>query len=142
VPTEQRNMLWLIFTNRQIRTSLTNWEIVASHVVARFRADLSKIPEDRRALALKNKLLDTSPDFARIWKLFRTKEVLNHSVHLIDPEWGAMCFDRVTLRTEIDLSQSVIVYVPKDKASEARLKSACAGMYRAPVRARLSTSRK
>jgi hypothetical protein len=135
-------MLWLIFTNHKIRTSLANWSTVATHVVARFRADLSKIPEDKRALALKNKLLEVSPDFARIWKLFRTKEVLNHSVHLIDPEWGAMYFDRVTLRTESDLSQNVIVYVPNGSTSEARLRSACVGIHRAPVRARLSGSRK
>lgn len=68
VPDEQRNMLWLIFTNEHIRKSAGNLDTVASNVVARFRADLSNAPDDKRAVALKNRLIEASPDFARTWK--------------------------------------------------------------------------
>jgi transcriptional regulator with XRE-family HTH domain len=130
VPAEQRNMLWLIFTDQKIKKSLANWDTVASQVVARFRVDLSKIPEDSRALELKNRLLEASPEFSCIWRQFRIKEALNHSVQIIEPKLGAITLDRVTLRTESDPAQSVIVYMPKDKVSETRLTKACARLRR------------
>jgi transcriptional regulator with XRE-family HTH domain len=133
VPAEQRNMLWLIFTDQRIKKSLANWDTVASHVVARFRADLSKIPDDSRASALKNRLLEASSEFSRIWRQFRIKEALNHSVQIIEPKLGVITLDRVTLLTESSSAQSVIVYMPKDKVSETRLTKTCARLRRESV---------
>ncbi len=125
VPIEQRNMLWLIFTDQRIRATSLNWETVASHVVARFRADLSRIPEDSRACALKNRLLKISPDFARLWKQYCTTETLSHPVEINHPDAGVITLQRVTLRTESEPAQNVIIYTPQDSRSIARVRRIC-----------------
>jgi transcriptional regulator with XRE-family HTH domain len=125
VPIEHRNMLWLLFTEPKIRAMLINWEIVAQQVIARFRADLSKNPEDKRANELKNRLLKTSPDFARWWRQYRTTEILTHPIELVHPDAGQITLERVTLRTESEPNYNVIIYMPIDKRSIIRLKALC-----------------
>ena len=125
IPIERRNILWLLFMDPSIRALTLNWEIVAQQVTAKFRADLSRNPEDKHADRLVNELLARSPEFARWWKQYRTKEVLTHPVELEHPIAGRITLERVTLRIESELTQNVIVYMPLDAQSTKRLKALC-----------------
>lgn len=125
VPHERRNMMWLLFTDPKIRAITLNWEVVAQQVVAKFRADLSKNPEDERANQLAEELLARSPDFARWWKQYRTTEVLTHPIELEHPDAGRITLERLTLRTESEPAQNVIVYMPSDAHSRKRLQTLC-----------------
>jgi len=126
VPIERRNMLWLIFTDAQRRSTTLNWDVVAQQVIAKFRADWSRNPEDKRAEQLVHELLETSPEFANWWRQYRTTETLTHPVELAHPVAGRITLERVHLRPELDLQKTISVYMPIGTQSTARLKKLCA----------------
>jgi len=125
IPIEHRNILWLLFTDPGMRALTDNWDVIAQHIVAKFRADLSKNGSNIRADQLIDQLMAVSPDFARWWKQYRTTEALTHLIEINHPHAGQITLERVTLHTESDLAQSVIVYMPVDAGSSKRLKVLC-----------------
>ncbi len=63
-----RNILRRIFFDRRVRTSQYDWETVARHVVAAFRADVARAGASARAEALVAELSARSPEFAAMWR--------------------------------------------------------------------------
>ena len=66
VPANERNTLWLIFTNSTLRSLLVDWRSRAQDTLARFRADYGRHAGDAHFVQLVERLKSVSPEFARM----------------------------------------------------------------------------
>lgn len=62
---EDRNCVWLMFTNSEYKKRFTEWDKQAQGLVARFRAECSKYIEDPWVIEFVEKLKRKSPDFTK-----------------------------------------------------------------------------
>lgn len=122
---EKPNMLWLIFTDPHFRAANVNWEVVAQKVIAKFRSDWSRNPEDKQSLQLIEELKAQSPEFSEWWSRYDIEETLTHPIELRHAIGGRITLDRVTLHPEGKLRLSLIVYVPVDVESERNIRALC-----------------
>lgn len=67
-PLKERNILWLIFCDPQVRAAQYDWEGVARFVVAAFRADTARAGAGERTAELVSELSRISPDFVAMWR--------------------------------------------------------------------------
>ena len=67
VPANERNTLWLIFTNSTLRSLLVDWRSRSQDALARFRADYGRHAGDAHFVQLVERLKSVSPEFAEWW---------------------------------------------------------------------------
>jgi len=67
VPANERNMLWLLFTNPALRSLVVDWRSRAQDTLARFRADYGRHAGDAHFVQLVQRLKSVSPEFAEWW---------------------------------------------------------------------------
>ncbi len=67
VPANERNMLWLVFTNSTLRSLIVDWRSRGQDVLARFRADFGRHAGDAHFVQLVERLKSVSPEFAEWW---------------------------------------------------------------------------
>jgi transcriptional regulator with XRE-family HTH domain len=66
-PANERNMLWLVFTNSKLRALIVDWPTRAKDTLARFRADYGRHAGDAHFVQLVDRLKSVSPEFAQWW---------------------------------------------------------------------------
>ena len=67
VPKDDRNLVWLYFTNSTLRSLIVDWPARARDVLARFRADYGRHAGDSYFVELIERLKSVSPEFAQWW---------------------------------------------------------------------------
>jgi hypothetical protein len=115
---EQRNVLWLTFTGARIHDE---WAAHGHRLVGQLRANLARFPHDARGPALVESLLAASPAFAQLWRAHVVQEFEGASKRLTHPTLGALTFDTVKLVTPGDESLALLVLLPADDATAAKL---------------------
>ncbi|MCI2417080.1 helix-turn-helix transcriptional regulator [Saccharopolyspora sp. K220] len=121
VPAEQRNSIWLVFTDPRRRTLLAEWQEVAQHLVALLRAASGYYAEDPRFAELVSALIDASPEFRKWWPDHDVagrgagRKLLNH------PTAGRLALDHTTLVPDEAPELHLVLYTPADEATEAKL---------------------
>jgi transcriptional regulator with XRE-family HTH domain len=120
-PPGERNSLYTTLLSPECRNGIVDWEAEAADVIARFRAEAGKFPEDPRIKAVIANLTDRSPLFRRLWreqKVHRFKgyiQVMNHQ------SVGVMRLHLLELRP-VDQAQLIfMVHRPTDDESRSRL---------------------
>jgi transcriptional regulator with XRE-family HTH domain len=63
----ERNIVWLVFTNRAMRSLFVDWPSRARDALARFRADYGRQAGDPQFVELVERLKSVSPEFAQWW---------------------------------------------------------------------------
>ena len=76
IPPGERNLLWLFFTNRTMRSRYVDWAARAQHVLAQFRLEYGRAAGDADFEELVAKLKLVSSEFAEWWP--------RHDVRLLD----------------------------------------------------------
>lgn len=95
--TQERNLLQFVFLNPGAQRLIADWPERARRLVAEFRADYSRRPQNVAMQALIDDLLTKSPIFARHWQ---EQAVLNREGgerRFNHPEHGQQCFLQTTL---------------------------------------------
>ena len=64
---EDRNLLWLVFTDPFVRELLPDWDVTSRRFVAEFRADAGPRLGDPAYLDLVSRLEEASPEFRSAW---------------------------------------------------------------------------
>jgi transcriptional regulator with XRE-family HTH domain len=100
----ERNLLSFVFLNPGAQRLIDDWSERARRLVAEFRADYSRRPQDSDMQALIDELLAKSPAFSHYW---REQAVLNR-------EGGKRCFNHPLQRELIYLQTTLIVALQPD----------------------------
>ena len=120
VAEEERNLLWLIFTDPYVREVLPDWEIVAQYFLAEFRADAGPRLADPPLADLAAKLLEVSPAFRTAWD---RHDVIGFTSaqRLIRHPIGDLHLERHRARFSDPPDMHVVIYTPQSPETRARI---------------------
>lgn len=65
---QQRNMLWMLFADPELNQRLMGWQEQAPQILASFRRDYARAPQDATMLQRIQALSDVSPQFRQLWQ--------------------------------------------------------------------------
>ena len=123
IPREERNVLRLIFLSPHARAIQIDWESVARHVVATFRADAVRSGAVERVKALVEELSQKSADFARIWR--DNAEVRSSgegTKRLRHPVVGMLGLEYSAFAVEGAPDLSMVIYNPATQEDAAKVR--------------------
>jgi len=96
VPANERNMLWLLFTNPALRSLVVDWRERAQDTLARFRADYGRHAGDGHFVQLVERLKSVSPEFAQWWPRFDIQPMSEGRREYDHPLGGRMTVEHAT----------------------------------------------
>jgi transcriptional regulator with XRE-family HTH domain len=123
---EQRNLLWLVFTDPHVRTLLDDWDVTSRRFLAEFRAEAGPRLGDRRYLDIVARLVEASPEFRDGWEShdvrgFQSRERVFHHAQA-----GRLVFEHHQLRPSDQPDIQLVVYTASDEANRALFRRALA----------------
>ncbi|ALX94240.1 MULTISPECIES: helix-turn-helix transcriptional regulator [Serratia] len=65
---QQRNMLWMLFADPELNQRLMGWQEQAPQILASFRRDYARAPQDATMLQRIQALSEVSPQFRQLWQ--------------------------------------------------------------------------
>ncbi|MET0474761.1 MAG: helix-turn-helix transcriptional regulator [Mycobacterium sp.] len=118
---ENRNLLWLVFTDPAVRELLDDWEVTSRHFLAEFRAETASRLTDSRIQELVARLREASPEFREGWDGhpiagFESRERIFHH-----PIAGALHLEHHQLRASDRPDLQLVIYTPLDDETRSRL---------------------
>jgi transcriptional regulator with XRE-family HTH domain len=121
IPLEDRNTLWLGFTDPAWRRSMVEWEDSMGRMVAQFRLNMADHVGEPSWKELVRRLSEASPEFVDMWSRRdvrgaenRTKLVLNDHVGLLRVHYSSYWLGPRS-------GPRLVVYTPLDDESRRRL---------------------
>jgi transcriptional regulator with XRE-family HTH domain len=111
VPADERNMLWLFFTNPVMRSFVVDWRSRAQDTLARFRADYGRHAGDAQFVQLVERLKSVSREFAEWWPrhdILPMSEGRNEYNH---PVAGRMVVEHTTFSVSDNPEVRLIVFL-------------------------------
>ena len=121
MPFEDRNSLWLCFTDPRWRAAIVDWPDAAGRMVAQFRAAMAEHVAEPAWKELVGRLTAASPEFAGMWRRHEVRGAENRTKHLINPKVGLLRLDYTNLWFGPRLGTRLVTYTPADPQTQARL---------------------
>jgi transcriptional regulator with XRE-family HTH domain len=112
VPTNERNMLWLLFTNQALRSLVVDWRERAQDTLARFRADYGRHAGDMNFVQLVERLKSVSPEFAQWWPRFDIQPMSEGRREYDHPLGGRMIVEHATFLVGYNPELGMLVMNP------------------------------
>jgi transcriptional regulator with XRE-family HTH domain len=126
LPFEDRNTMWLCFTNPHWRTALVDWADGAGQMVANLRAAMAEHVAEPAWKSLVGRLTEASPEFAEMWERHEVRGPENRTKHLINPKVGLLSLDYTNLWFGPRLGTRLVTYTPADDKTRSRLQQLAA----------------
>jgi transcriptional regulator with XRE-family HTH domain len=114
VPANERNMLWLIFTNPALRSLIVDWSTRGQDTLARFRADYGRHAGDAHFVQLVERLNAVSPEFAQWWPRHDILPMSEGRRDYDHPLAGRMIVENTTLSVGDCPEQRLSVFLAAD----------------------------
>ena len=109
---EQRNMLWLVFTDRDYRRMMVDWEDEVRAMTAKFRLEFGRHHEDPSFVRLVRELSETVPEFDRWWRLQDVQGRGAGIKRVNHPSAGMIEFVHTTFVVADEPDLRLVVYTP------------------------------
>jgi hypothetical protein len=116
---QDHNLLWLIFTHPEQRRLYTQWEAIAQHMLALFRASEGLYREDSWFIELRDRLIQASPEFLMWWPQHNVGEVHVNRKELCHPAVGSLILQSTTLMLADAAHLRLFLYTPLPEADTA-----------------------
>jgi hypothetical protein len=114
---EDRNSLWLLFTNPQFQTTLPEWDKSARRMVAQYRAAMADHVGEGVWKCLVRRLQEASPYFAELWTRHDVAGPENVTKRINHPQLGALQFSFTNLWLTQQLGVRLVTYTPDNDAT-------------------------
>ncbi|CUU54092.1 Helix-turn-helix domain-containing protein [Parafrankia irregularis] len=98
LPEGRRNLLWMMFTDRENRARMPFWEAAARAVLSQFRAAVGQRPDDARFVELVRVLTEASPEFGQWWNTYPIRDFRPATISIDHPATGRIALDVYQLR--------------------------------------------
>ncbi len=112
LPVEQRNLVWLLFADPDVRALVDDWEHEARHVLSQFRAETTPIRDDPAVRDLIARLLAASPEFAAWWPRHDVAGFERRTRTFLHPTAGVLRFEHQQLVPAGQPDHRVVVHLP------------------------------
>jgi len=117
VPADERNMVWLYFTNSALRSLIVDWPTRARDAVARFRADYGCHAGDSHFVELIERLNSVSPEFAQWWPRHDILPLTEGCLQYRHPLVGRILAEHMTFSVADNPEVRLVVFVPATEAN-------------------------
>ncbi|MFD0687393.1 helix-turn-helix transcriptional regulator [Actinomadura fibrosa] len=107
------NCLVSFFTNVRYRSTNTRWAASAPGLVARFRADAARYPDDPEFARIAADMAAASPEFAELWARHEVSTETRAVKAIRHPEAGEMTFEATLLPLADRPGQSMVLHNPR-----------------------------
>ncbi|MBH5334735.1 helix-turn-helix domain-containing protein [Streptomyces pactum] len=121
LPPEDRNCLWLAFTNEQWRDSLVDLDETLRAMAAKFRASMAGHLAEPPWKALLDRLLAASAEFREIWERHEVLRPGDRTKLFRQSRVGLLRLDHTGLWTGPTPGPRLLTYTPVDEESRRRL---------------------
>jgi hypothetical protein len=122
VPQEDRNMIWLLFTRRELRQLAVNWSDFCRGFLALFRSYYGKYMGDSWYSEFIARLSDKNPEFETYWHENDVSSSPEVFIEFRHAKMGKMLFDLTSLDIKGDSDIRCSVFTPSDKNTEVKMK--------------------
>jgi transcriptional regulator with XRE-family HTH domain len=120
-PPTERNSLWLAFTDDHVHGLFVDWVAEARQLLGQLRTHLAQHPHDPRGPELIDALSRSSPKFVELWNEHTIRRFEAARKRFRHPHAGRIDFDYVKLVAADNDQQHLVVFLPADAASAAKL---------------------
>jgi transcriptional regulator with XRE-family HTH domain len=121
IPIEDRNLLWLSFTDPRWRAVIVDWDDVAGRMVAEYRAAMAEHLDEPAWKTLVARLHRASPEFAAMWERHDVQGVESRTKRAMHPTLGLLSLDYTNLWLGQRLGTRVITFTPADERTRRQL---------------------
>ncbi len=121
LPQQDRNCMWLCFTDPAWRKALLEWEDGATRMVANLRWLMADHVAEPSWKSLVKRLRTASPEFAELWERHEVRSVENKTKHLRNALVGELRLEIMNTWLSPRPGTRLHVYTPADAATEQRL---------------------
>jgi MmyB-like transcription regulator ligand binding domain len=117
---EDRNSLWLLFTDPDVRATVIDWERAVGFMVASFRAAMAKHLGEPAWKCFLARMLEL-PAFAEIWERHEIRPIQRMSKRMFSPSVGLLQMESTSLWLAESVGVRMVTYTPTDDETRARL---------------------
>ncbi|MGH3916179.1 MAG: hypothetical protein ACRDTC_22650, partial [Pseudonocardiaceae bacterium] len=117
---QDRNLLWLVFTDPFVRRLLPDWEITSGHFLAEFRAEAGTRLGDPDCAALIQRLSTHSSEFAAGWSAHPVEGFASRQRTFRTPA-GELTFEHHRLAPADFKDLHIVIYTPAADDTVQRL---------------------
>jgi hypothetical protein len=121
LPFEERNSLWLCFTNPAWRAAMIDWADATRQMVAEFRSAMAEHVAEPAWKCLVSRLSAASAEFVELWERHDVAAPQNRTKRFLHPDVGLLRLDYTNLWLGQRLGTRLITYTPADDDTDARL---------------------
>ncbi|WP_035862647.1 helix-turn-helix transcriptional regulator [Kitasatospora cheerisanensis] len=122
IPEEDRNIMWMIFTDTPFARNLADLAAARAGVVARFRTSMADHAAEPAWKALVGRLRKASPDFEEAWQRHEVSGMVNGFKQFVLPGTGLLRFEYTNLWLGPRSGTRLIGYVPQDQHTRDSLR--------------------
>jgi transcriptional regulator with XRE-family HTH domain len=122
IPIEERNLVWLLFTDPGLRSLLVDWPNRAQDGLARFRLSYGRYAGDRQFIQLVERLKSVSPEFAEWWPRHDVQPLSEGVEKYNHPLAGPLQLQHISFSPIDDPELTIVVMAPAPRGdSQAKL---------------------
>ncbi|BCL83808.1 transcriptional regulator [Ktedonobacteria bacterium brp13] len=121
LPVEERNIVRLIFTDKEFRRRFVDWEAMAQRILAQFRASSSHYRDDEQLDALMTDMQHCSPEFACWWPRHEVQGRQDGQKKLLHPQAGLLELDHSTFQIDGSPGLKMVIYLPANEETAKKL---------------------
>jgi transcriptional regulator with XRE-family HTH domain len=121
LPPEDRNTLWLGFTDPAWRKAIVDWEEGMSRMVAQYRLNMADHVGEPSWKDLVRRLSEASPEFVDMWSRRDVQGVENRPKLVMNRHVGLLRLDHTSYWIGPRSGTRVVVYTPLDEEARRRL---------------------
>jgi transcriptional regulator with XRE-family HTH domain len=120
---DRRNLLWVLFTDAEVRARLRSWEAAARAVLGQFRAAAGRNADDPRFAELIDALREASTAFEEWWADYPVRDFRAATITLDHPIAGPIALELFQLRPVEQPEALLVVQLPATDDDRARMTS-------------------
>jgi transcriptional regulator with XRE-family HTH domain len=122
IPRDDRNCIWLAFTNPEFRQVIVDWDEAAARMVGEYRAAMAEHLDDPSWHTLVDRLRAASPEFASRWDRHDVRRMESSRKRVRHPELGVLTLDYTNLWLDPSRGARVLTFTPGDEHTAAQLR--------------------
>ncbi len=123
LPIEERNCMWLLFTDPRWKRALVDWDDAAARMVANLRGLMADHVGDASWKKLVARLTAASPEFAELWARHEVRAIENKAKRYKHPRVGMLKFEVTNTWLAPRAGRRLLVYVPSDAETLTRMQA-------------------
>jgi transcriptional regulator with XRE-family HTH domain len=123
VAPEDRNCMWLLFTDPAWRRAVIDWNVSARRMVAQFRGQMAEHVGEPAWKARLRRLRAASPEFVALWERHEVSAVAVKAKKIRNPYVGLVRFEAVSTWLNPRPGVRMLFYTPTDAETVHRMET-------------------